>query len=577
MSEGSRLPSSWLAVSLSDCLELNQSGVWGDEPREGDAGYPVLRSTNIQNGHLVLDDIANRSVNDAIVPKYALADGDILITKSSGSPQLIGKNAVFKQPTDGRTYLFSNFTQRLRVKRDSLDSDYLFFYLNSMYAQAFLTQIQSTTTGLRNLDMKLYASQKIPLPPLPEQRRIAEILRQADDLRRMRRQANDKARALLPSLFNEMFGSLNSLSAPEQFGPLHKVADVVQGVAKGRKFGDQKTVIVPYLRVANVQAGYLDLSEIKAIEVLPEDVDKYRLQRGDVLVTEGGDFDKLGRGAIWESDIADCIHQNHIFRIRPDRDALLPEFLDGLLQTEYARAYFFRAAKKTTNLASINLTQLRNFPIPRVDSHEQQKFVDARREFRQVSAQLDQASELTDTLFQSLLAQAFSGELTSAWRAAHPSDSSLGAAYVSVATDRRVLEPEISIDELLGVGPRKFIIEPAQSQPALSSSTVSAGLSTSLPFVEAQPSQASLHGLILDFAGQLKRRYWTLTDLIEHPTFKNLPRNAVRETVDMLIVLGQVRKAYLRNEGADDPALATIEAYTLVRDEELVDAKEIQL
>jgi type I restriction enzyme S subunit len=98
---------------------------------------------------------------------------------------------------------------------------------------------------------------------------------------------------------------------------MESVADTVSGVAKGRNFRGRKTVVLPYLRVANVQAGYLDLELVKEIEALEDEAEMYRLQKGDLLLTEGGDWDKLGRSAIWKGQIENCIHQNHIYRARP--------------------------------------------------------------------------------------------------------------------------------------------------------------------------------------------------------------------------------------------------------------------
>src|ERR1019366_5284521 len=92
-------------------------------------------------------------------------------------------------------------------------------------------------------------------------------------------------------------------------------AEVRTGIAKGKK-GRKSPVSLPYLRVANVQDGYLSLIEIKTIDVEKKDAERYRLQDGDVLLTEGGDFDKLGRGAVWRGEIPYCLHQNHIFSVR---------------------------------------------------------------------------------------------------------------------------------------------------------------------------------------------------------------------------------------------------------------------
>lgn len=109
---------------------------------------------------------------------------------------------------------------------------------------------------------------------------------------------------------------------------LEDVAHIQTGIAKNQnKIQDtQDTVELPYLRVANVQDGYLDLSEIKTISIHKDKVNRYKLEVGDVLLTEGGDFDKLGRGAVWEGQIANCVHQNHVFAVRPSNKIVLSSF-----------------------------------------------------------------------------------------------------------------------------------------------------------------------------------------------------------------------------------------------------------
>ena len=180
--------------------------------------------------------------------------------------------------------------------------------------------------------------------------------------------------------------------------------------SEGRDLRKKQSVKAPYLRVANVQEGYLDLSEVKEIEVLPDDLEKYRLERGDVLLTEGGDPDKVGRGFIWNNEIHGCIHQNHIFRVRVDRRSLLPEFLAFLTRTAYAKRYFLKAAKRSSNLASINSTQLRAFLVPLPPLGMQERFRDA---FNAASQRLlaREPTAGSEALFSRLLSAAFTGEL----------------------------------------------------------------------------------------------------------------------------------------------------------------------
>lgn len=134
-------------------------------------------------------------------------------------------------------------------------------------------------------------------------------------------------------------------------------------------------VRMPYLRVANVQGGHLDLAEIKRITVDRAEVGRFLLKSGDVLMTEGGDFDKLGRAAIWAGEVEPCLHQNHVFAVRCDPDKLLPEWLSIVSSSHYGRRYFQLCSKQSTNLASINSSQLKALPIPLPPRNEQAAIV----------------------------------------------------------------------------------------------------------------------------------------------------------------------------------------------------------
>lgn len=144
--------------------------------------------------------------------------------------------------------------------------------------------------------------------------------------------------------------------------PLQEVAEVRTGVAKGKK-GLKDPVDMPYLRVANVQDGHINLSEVKTISIESHQIERYSLRAGDILMTEGGDFDKLGRGDVWNGQIDPCLHQNHVFAVRLKAKRLNPFYLTALAASEYGRTYFLSCAKRSTNLASINSSQLKAFPV----------------------------------------------------------------------------------------------------------------------------------------------------------------------------------------------------------------------
>lgn len=147
-----------------------------------------------------------------------------------------------------------------------------------------------------------------------------------------------------------------------QLKRLKHLADVRSGLAKGKDYGGKPTVKMPYLRVANVQDGHLNLTEVLTIEVAADEAERFLLQSGDVLMNEGGDYDKLGRGAVWSGEVTPCLHQNHVFAVRPYEEDV-SEWLAVTTQTGNAKFYFKSNAKQSTNLASINQTNVKELPV----------------------------------------------------------------------------------------------------------------------------------------------------------------------------------------------------------------------
>ena len=169
---------------------------------------------------------------------------------------------------------------------------------------------------------------------------------------------------------------------------LEDVLQISGGLTLGRKLHGREVVSMPYLRVANVQRGYLALDVIKNTDVPTDEVGKYELKPDDLLITEGGDWDKVGRTAIWKGAIAPCLNQNHVFRARKLVSHWNVKWTEMYLNSAIARDYFAGASKQTTNLASINMTQLRGcqFPVP------------PEREQHRIVAKVDELMALCDSL-----------------------------------------------------------------------------------------------------------------------------------------------------------------------------------
>ena len=175
------------------------------------------------------------------------------------------------------------------------------------------------------------------------------------------------------------------------------VASVQTGMAKGKEYGDKETLVVPYLRVANVQDGYLALDDLATMEIPAAELDRYRLQPGDVLMNEGGDFDKLGRGHVWQGEIEPCIHQNHVFAVRPI--GVSPRWLNAYTGSNAAQFYFMTRSKQSTNLASISSTNIMELPLPAPSAQEQELILSfLERETSKLDALITEQRTLIDLL-----------------------------------------------------------------------------------------------------------------------------------------------------------------------------------
>ena len=327
--------------------------------------------------------------------------GDVLV--STVRPNL-NAVAVVPEELDGATA--STGFAVIRADPNRVDPRLVFYWVRS---PVFIADMMSQATGASYPAVSdcIVFNSTIPLHPLPEQRRIAALLDEADALCRKRRESLKLLDDLLRSTFLDLFGDPVTNPKGWKTVRLDEVADIASGVTKGRQFGNKPTVVVPYMRVANVQDGYLRLDEIKEIEVLPADLESCRLLDGDVLLTEGGDPDKLGRGAVWRDQINPCIHQNHVFRVRCRRDQLLPDFASAILGSELGKRYFLRSAKQTTGIASINKTQLSGAPVLMPPLRHQVRFADAVATIRTEESRLATACTATERLFSSLLSSCF--------------------------------------------------------------------------------------------------------------------------------------------------------------------------
>lgn len=325
---------------------------------------PSTKNIKRQSAWLLNLDMVEQQTGRVIEYKYAGEDdlnGSIIqfdtenVLYSKLRPNL---NKVVLPEKDG----FST-SELLPLRPDAsvLNRDYLAVFLRS---DSFVTWAVSKTAGAKmpRLGTKDLMNAEIPVPNIERQKEIAEKFKKLEQLISLRKQQLAKLDELVKARFVEMFGDvlLNSMQWPEK--TLESMADIVSGITKGRKTAEAALQEVPYMAVSNVKDGYIDWTTVKTILATRQEIEQYRLMPDDILMTEGGDPDKVGRGAIIKVPLKNSIHQNHIFRVRLDEQEVLPSFFAEYLRHQKAKRYFLGCAKQTTGIASINMRQLRALP-----------------------------------------------------------------------------------------------------------------------------------------------------------------------------------------------------------------------
>lgn len=304
-----------------------------------------------------------------------------------------------------------------------------YWFLAESTRQGLDRQVQSVTRSQQRVAPDAISKAWLRLPPLDEQRRIADFLdaetSRIDSLITKRQRQIELLEERSATVIDATIGARWLRRADGvPFGiegvrsvRLGSVALVQTGVTlHGGRPAGPTDVEVPYLRVANVHDGSIDTDEVKSVRLPSATAARSLLQRGDVLMTEGGDPDKLGRGAVWDDRIEPCVHQNHVFAVRPDRSLLTSEYLAMITRTSYARAYFEMTASKTTGIASTSSAKIAAFRVPLPSVEEQMSVVHQYEHrvaaIRRAKRALDRQIELLRERRQALITAAVTGEIT---------------------------------------------------------------------------------------------------------------------------------------------------------------------
>lgn len=372
------IPENWQLLSVGALFKVRNEKV-------NDTDYPPL---SVTKGGIVpqMESVAK---SDATDNRKMVLKNDFVINSRSDRKQSCGVS-----PLDGSVSLINTVLHP--VPNAPVLPDYLDYLLkNYGFAEEFYRWGHGIVADLWTTRWQEMKNIFLPIPPVEEQQKIifsiSTQMEKVDALIANVQEQIEKLKAYKQSLITEVVTKGLDPNVPMKdsgvewigeipvswgIAKLQYCAKIRSGITLGKKYPDDSELIErPYLRVANVQNGGVVLDDLKTIEVSAEEDTQYRLSAGEVLMTEGGDRDKLGRGCVWLGQVEPCLHQNHIFALRTNK-LLNPYFLSYVTASKIGRVYFDITAIKTTNLACTNSSKVLAFKLPLPSAGEQQQMVD---------------------------------------------------------------------------------------------------------------------------------------------------------------------------------------------------------
>lgn len=386
---------SWIGEIPAD-WELSKIGSLYDERSQkvSDQDYMPLSVT--KQG--IVPQLESTAKTDHGDSRKLIRKGDFVINSRSDRRGSCGISQY-----DGSCSLINTV---LRPRREMSNVYFSFVFRSDLFADEFYRWGNGIVDDLWSTKWSSMKGIYIPFPPLDVQRQIATYLdakcAKIDAVIAKQQQVIEKLKAYKLSVITEAVTKglnpdvpmkdsgiawIGTVPSAWRIGQLKYFATVRSGITLGKKYPkDAELIEAPYLRVANVQGEFVDLTDVARIQVLPVEAEKYQLHRGELLMTEGGDRDKLGRGCVWNGEIEPCLHQNHVYAVTTDPQHLSVHFLDYMTTSAVARNYFDYTAKKTTNLASTNATTILQFRFPLPPVEEQLAIV---QHLNQICQRLD--------------------------------------------------------------------------------------------------------------------------------------------------------------------------------------------
>jgi len=392
------------SYKIKDLISEKISGEWGIEPSQN-RSVKVLRTTNFTNsGKINYDKVVLRDIDNSLVEKKKLKLGDIIIEKSGGSPkQPVGRVVFFDAKSDD-IFLCNNFTAILRPQ-NTVFPKFLFYSLFYNHLIKKTLKFQNKTTGILNLQLERYLNEKVTIPSLPEQKRIADLLDKVDSVRQKRKESITLLDELLRSMFLDMFGDpVRNEKGWEKKQFKSIVEDYDYGLSNK---ADEDNTGIPMLRMNNITyEGRIDISKLKYINKSKFDFQKYKLIKNDFLFNRTNSPELVGKCSVWNSE-QEITFAGYLIRFRFVKNIANPYFVSHYFNSSFGKKFLYTKARPSINMSNISASTLMGFPILIPPIKLQTQFAKIVEQVEVTKAGMEESLREMDNQFEGLMQKAF--------------------------------------------------------------------------------------------------------------------------------------------------------------------------
>ena len=402
------IPEDWEVVRLGEVG--NYINGYAFKPSDWSiTGKPIIRIQNLNNPSASFN-----YFNGELDYKYLVKKGDILISWSASLGAYIwnGEDAWLNQ------HIF-----KVELTNQNVAKDFLYFALLYYFVGQALANLHGST--MKHIVKSKFLNILIPLPPLEEQKAIADILSTVQNAIEKTEKVIDATKQLKKSMMKHLFTygavAVNEIDKvklkeseigliPEHWEVvrLGEVFDVKQGKQLSSRESKEGKTLKPFLRTSNILWNRIDISNLSQMPFSDKEFEALKLCKGDILVCEGGD---VGRTAVWKGQLEECAYQNHLHRLRPKENNIVNYFFSYWM--EYAislRGLYINIANKTT-IPNLSSQRLKSFLIPLPPLDEQQKIANILTTIDQKIQAEEKKKEALQNLFKTLLQQLMTGKI----------------------------------------------------------------------------------------------------------------------------------------------------------------------